>query len=347
MNTNKALPDASSPVLTLAGRIGWTVRFTEVIFDDPPCLVLQAIPVFPGCSDYLAKRGIVWDVFALIDSAKQPGAYQVLTCECGYAPDADLYEAVLVGHPDEDTIVWELDIVGLRPALEAGFEDNPGGFVRLIFVRDEYEADIRALLRELQRCGGPPIATLDLTADVAGVEHLHAAYPNLDWIRVDTLEPDTKGMALERLLELDADASWIRKAIWPNRTLVEFGFFARAGGHELIRVNGELSGAIWPGWYFTRWQVLAAFKAWLSHVQRAFWLGRVACLPKSIGKNEFVLLTEAGRISCHAAGRQLAAIMQISLNEGKTAPGVIVRYCECPLNAASTTLHSNNENNDA
>lgn len=342
-----SVPDTRSPVLSLVGRIGWAARFLEVIFDDPPYLVLQAIPVFPGCSDQLDKRGIVWDVFALMDSVIRPGAHQVLTCDCGYAPDADLHEAVLVSHPDEDTVVWELDIAGLRPALDAAFHNDTCGFVRLVFARDEYEADIRALLRELQRYGSTPMATRDLAADVFGVEELRALYPGLDWICADTLEPDTKGLALERLLELDAEAPWTREAIWPPGTLVEFGFFKLGDGHELIRLNGQLSCLTWPGWYFTRWEVLAAFKAWLFYVQRAFVLGRIDSFAEVVGKNEFVLLSEAGRLACHASGRRLAAIMQVSLDEGKTAPGVIVRYCECDLHAATSTLQGSNGNNDA
>ena len=82
-----------------------------------------------------------------------------------------------------------------------------------------------------------------------GVAHLRAEYPNLDRIRVGTLEPDTQGLALERLLEMDANASWAKEALWSNGTLVEFGLFTLGDGHALMRVNAEVSGRIWPGRY--------------------------------------------------------------------------------------------------
>ncbi len=51
------------------------------------------------------ERSIVWDIFALIDSINRPGAYQVLTADCGYAPDVYIEERALVSHPDNNTMV--------------------------------------------------------------------------------------------------------------------------------------------------------------------------------------------------------------------------------------------------
>jgi hypothetical protein len=337
--------DAAQAVVTLPARLGWRIRLSEIIFGDPPYLVMQSIPVFPGCHEKLAERDIVWDVFALMNSVRRPGAHQVLTCECGYAPDANLQEAIMVSHPDADTVVWELDIPGLRPALDEAFDQDQAGFVRLIFARGDYESDIRAMLRELQLCASTPRETRTLPSDVHNLEHLHTAYPNLDLIRVDDLEPDSKGLALERLLESNAEAVWEREPMWPAQSLLEFGFFSLGDGHELIRVNGALAGRIWPEWHFTRWEVWAAFGAWLAYTQRAFALGSSALLSDGIGINEFVLLQEQNRLPCHEAGRRLAAVMQASLQEGATAPGVTVRYCECPLHVV-TPQRLADENDD-
>ena len=70
---NELAPDAVKPVIVLAARIGWRIRFSEILFEDPPCQVLQAMPVFPGCSDKLTERGIVWDAFALVEAPKRAG----------------------------------------------------------------------------------------------------------------------------------------------------------------------------------------------------------------------------------------------------------------------------------
>lgn len=322
---------STQPLFTLPGRIDWVICFSEIIFDEPPYLVLQAIPNFPAGNDHLAERGIVWDVFSLIDSIKQPGAHQMLTSDCDYAFDAGLEELILVSHPDASTVVWELDVSGLYPALDNALVEKGTGFVRLVFARDQYEADIRALLRALQRAAQTPVATKTLDSRVYGLEYLFANYPACDSLRIEMLEPDSQGMGLERLLKLDADELWSQMPLWPTRTLIEFGFFPHGDGHELMRVNGELSGRIWPKRYFTRWKVLVAFKNWLSHTQLAFMLKPSASLSPGIGRNEFVLLRESDRQRCHEAGKLFAATMQASLQESETAPGVTVRYYESLL----------------
>jgi hypothetical protein len=221
----RILENEPRPALTLRSRIGWQIHYSEIIFCDPPCLVLQAIPEFAGGGNDLAERGIVWDVFALIESIKQPGAHQVLTADCGYAPDVYIEESVLVSHPDNNTVIWELDIAGLRPALDKTLTGDHEGFVRLVFAREHYEADIRALLRALQQAGRDPIPVTMLDSCTHGLQRLLAGYPACDSLPVDELEPNIEGMALERLLELDADESWPRTPLRPAGTLIESGFF--------------------------------------------------------------------------------------------------------------------------
>jgi len=91
--------DWHPPALELPGSIGWRLRYTKIIFADPPYLVLQATPVFPRCHERLADQGVVWDPLALAESIVRPGAHYLLTCDCGYAPDAGIEQAVLVSHP--------------------------------------------------------------------------------------------------------------------------------------------------------------------------------------------------------------------------------------------------------
>ncbi len=202
--------DEPRPALTLPSRIGWQIYYSEIIFCDPPCLVLQAVPEFAGGSHDLAQRGIVWDVFALIESIKHPGAHQVLTADCGYAPDVYIEERVLISHPDHNTVIWDLDIAGLRPALDKTLIGDHEGFVRLVFAREQYETDIRALVRALQQAGRGPVPVTALDSCTHGLQRLLAGYPACDSLPVDELEPNIKGMALERLLELDASEPWPR-----------------------------------------------------------------------------------------------------------------------------------------
>ncbi|MBK8639357.1 MAG: hypothetical protein IPN92_14205 [Chromatiaceae bacterium] len=111
--------DWQPPALELPGAIGWRAQYTEIIFADPPYLVLQATPVFPGGQGRLAARGIVWDPLALSESIVRPGAHYLLTSDCGYAPDAGIEEAVLVSHPDALTVV--------AADLDGSVSANPGG----------------------------------------------------------------------------------------------------------------------------------------------------------------------------------------------------------------------------
>lgn len=358
------LDNEPGPALTLPSRIGWQIYYSEIIFDDPPYLFMQALPDFPGGNKPEAGQDVVWDVFSLIESVKRPGAHQMLTCTCGEASDAGLEEFILVSYPDTSTVVWELDIPGLRPALDKTLIGDHEGFVRLEFAREQYEADIRALVKALQQAGRVPVPVTALDSRTYGLKHLLADYPACDSLLVDELEPNTGGgMALERMLELDADEPWPRTPLWPAGTLIEFGFFPGKNGHELLRVNGEYSWHYWPSLYFTCRKVRTAFNAWMSHVHRAYVFDPNRKLPfatnlprkgaitrgipgteTGIGPNDLVLLHTADRQRCHDAGRQFAAIFQASLQEGETAPGVTVRYCEHFLNAADDGSFASDSN---
>lgn len=316
------------PSVNMPARLGWHAEYTEVVYSDPPYLVLQAIPVFPRCSPLLAERGIVWDIFSLIDSAKQPGAHALLNSDCGYAPDSGLNESILVSHPDDRTIIWELDINGLRPALDDAMTDGIG-FVRLRFSREEYEADIRAMVRDLKERGEATVA-VDAVKEICDLDYMRQAYPDAKSIQVGLFEPEMKGMELEKLLEIDPDAEFEREPIFPRGADVELGYFDKGDGHEFVIVNGQVDRCWW-GRYITRWQALAAFHSWLSFTCPGCVLPEGISRPAPEERNRRFLLRESDRAPCHEAGRHLARVMQNCVDEGDSAPGVTVRYRECPL----------------
>ncbi len=325
--------DTIEPILELPIRLSWRIKFSEIVFDEPPYLVMQSIPEFPGCNPKMEELGIVWNIFSLIESAKHPGAHQLLTCECGYAPDAYLEEAVLVSHPDADTIIWELDIRGLGPVLDPCCLPDKDGFVRLLFRRVDYEADIRIMLGEMSHNACTLHAVNRLT-NVYGLKHLREGYPEMSLIKVDELEPVVQG-DIDRLLALTPGIDLKPKPLWTANSVVEFGFFKSKTGHALMRVNGK-DVMDWPGRYFTRWRVLAAFKKWLKYTQRAHCLKTDFPALADTDANEFVLFQEADRRLCHEAGKHLANEYQASLQEGETATGVSVHYVESALQAAKT-----------
>lgn len=324
------------PAWELPGAIGWRSRYTEIIFADPPYLVLQATPVFPGGQGRLADRGVIWDPLALWESIVKPGAHYLLTCECGYPPDAGIEAAVLVSHPDARTVVWELDLKGLRPALDDSCLPSQS-FLRLVFPREDYEGCIGDMLRELRDWATRSNVPAD-HSEVHDLEHLRKEYPRLESIRVDEFEPNLTGWALERLLDLDLDAPRRPTPIWPRGTVIDLGFFEVGDGHELMAVDGEPLQATWPGRYFTHWEALAAFGAWLATVQRDFALPAGFVRSTRDGRNRFVLLQASDRSRCHAADRRLAQVLQECYDEGATSPGVSVRYLERELAVATLAV---------
>lgn len=326
----------TEPYLEILARIGWSIRYSNVIYAEPPYLVMQSIPSFPRCFDKLHETMIVWDVLSLIDSIKRPGSYELLTCQCGSGEHAGLRERVLVSHPDNGSVVWELDIPGFKMALDDSLFEITEGFIRLIFSRDEYELDIRNMVRELQRRGSAPVPVTAICDEFYKKTLFDSFELHHDSITVGEIQPDRHGMTLEKILELDADEPWEREPLWPQGTVIEFGFFRSDSGHELMIVDGICTLSTWPGSYFTRWCVHSAFERWMSFVKRVWSLGYFGLTASySANANDFVLTNRQAEALCHEAGRRFAATMQDCLNEGETAPNVTVCYEETDLWSAT------------
>lgn len=295
----------AQPVFESAARLAWKRQFTGLIFyPDAPSVVFSFTPVFPGCADDLAAKGIVWDVQALLDSVRQPGGYFLLNCECGYPPDADIEERVCVSHPDARSIVWELDCCGLAPALDEALRRDEG-FVRLIFDREEYESDVRTLLRTLQSTARAVIPFDELSFLEHGAE-LRKEYPHLSGAKADLFEPTVHGDDdIEGFLAMDATAPWQREPLFPPGTLFELGPF----GHDVYRIDGQ-PRRTWIGRWFPRWQALDAWRRW------------VACLVAAHDPDQRRLIENR---RCEE-GKRFAEALQACFDEGMTAPGVTVRY---------------------
>lgn len=240
---------------------------------------------------------IVLDLQALFESARKPGGYFLLTCECGYADDADIKELIFVQHMSPDKVVWEVDVQGLRSALVKetwlAFQD---GYVRLIFDRSQYVADLQRMVKEVQR--------------VNGEMELYEVAGRGDYSFV------------EDLLAFDFDAPIVAEADLPPGSHFEF----KLEGDEYCWLNGKkLKG--WPTHYFPRWEVNRAFKKWIEFFQRGY----------AGNPNQLYLPDENDRATCDTAGYELASMLQQSLDESANSPQVMVSYSPCLLPAITRT----------
>ncbi len=221
--------DFPSPLAELPARLGWRLE-RDFYWDAegrPDSLILRFAPDMPGVFA-TAGRDIVLDPHALYASARRPGGLDLLTCSCGIADDAGIQSPVFVSHPDAGTLVWELDIAGLGPALDEGWRGG-AGYLRLIFKRQAYRASILDMVRAARAADGAPLP-------------------------VEELEPDRRGDAWERLLELDrAETLWTPEPLLPPGSVLGVADDGRLW----------LDGQPWRGCpprLFTRWAVYEAYQ---------------------------------------------------------------------------------------
>lgn len=316
-----------APLHVLHGQLGGRVRISEVDFAEPVSLYLQATPLFPGGAPPGANPDGVWDLDEMLKSVRRPGIYELFTCTCSVASCAGIYGRVHVSHPDPEHVVWEMSPRAMHAVLDPILASEPEGFLRWVFVRRDYEADVRQLLRELPQAGRQIWRVDDLPEDVEGLDHLYRDHADLAALPVRTLQPDGWGLTLEKLLALDPEAEWTPEPLCAAGTRIEVGVFPEAEGDEFLRIDGRRDPG-WMGRFFTRYEVDQRFRDWVAHLDFAY--EHQARLP-GVSPNRRVLRREADRAPCHAAGRAFAEALAASLREGHTAPGVEVRYVERAL----------------
>jgi len=295
---------ATEPLLSLPARLGWVLGKSFIYGDNgadaPTDQDLKFMPALEcGLNLSGEYEGIVLDLKSLLESACKPGGYFLLNCECGIADDAGIDERIFVQHPSSSTIVWELDIQGLRSVLvkEAWFTQQEG-YVRLIFDRSQYEAD---LLR---------MVTL--------VRQENSA------LELDQVLPNDYGFT-EYLLALDGDIPFAAEPVLPPGSHLEF----RVEGAEFCWLDGKWRFDL-PSGLFPRWEVNQAFKKWIDFVQRGFAIEGAA---RPLEASQFYLLDENCRAACDAAGNELARMLQKSFDESWPPSQITVSYSPCLLSA--------------
>jgi len=288
----------TEPLLILPARLGWVLGRSFIYGNRgsnlPTEQMLKFIPALECGLELAGEHGdIVLDLKALFESARKPGGYFLLTCECGYADDADIKELIFVQHPSPDMIAWELDIQGLRSALvKEAWLTHQDGYVRLIFDRSQYVADLHRMVVDVQQAN----KELELY-ELAG--------------RGDY------GF-VEELLAFDFDAPIVAEAIFPPGSHLEF----RLEGDEYCWLNGKkLKG--WPPHYYPCWEINRAFKKWTQFFQRGY----------AGNPNLLYLPDENDRAACDAAGNELAKMLQKGIDESGNSPQVTVSYSPCLLPA--------------
>lgn len=234
---------------------------------------------------------IVLDLQSLFESARKPGGYWLLTCECGEADDADIHEPIFVQHLSPDTIVWELDTQGLRAALvKETWLTHQKGYVRLIFDRNQYVADLRRMVVEVQQAN----KELELWG-VAG--------------RGDY------GF-VEELLAFNFDEPIVAEPIFPPGSHLEF----KLEGENFCWLNGKKLRD-WPLRYFPSWEINRIFVKWINYSLRGY-----AGNPRLM-----YLPNENDRSACDAAGNELVKKLRDCINQNADSSEITVSYTPCKL----------------
>jgi hypothetical protein len=231
---------------------------------------------------------------ALLNSAKTPGGYNVLTCSCGYGPDSEINECVFVSHPGAEQIVWYLDWekydIHIHPDVP-----RCGRGLELHFERAQYEADLFTMWQE--------------------VEAAHRDLP------VNELQPLDCGQFEALQVELQHPAPVSLVPVLPPGSLLEFGFV----GNECYFVNGQHGGG-WPTFLLPDGRTRDAFETWMKFVKRGW-----ALKPSLEPKNEFFLLHEQDRDACEEAGRHLVACLRQAWAASAPPQAIEVRLLPCDL----------------
>ncbi len=291
--------EITEPLLTLPARLGWKLDRSFIYgnkgSDLPTEQVLKFIPALECGLQMAGEYGdIVLDLQSLLESARKSGGYFLLTCECGYADDADIKELIFVQHLSPDKIVWEVDVQGLRSALvKEEWLTHQDGFVRLVFDRNQYVSDLHRMVVEVQQA-------------------------NKEMELYELAGSGDYGF-VEELLAFDFDALIVAEPILPPGSHLEF----RLEGDEYCWLNGKkLRG--WPPHHFPRWEINRAIKRWMSFVQRGY----------AGNPNQFYFSDESARAACDAAGCELVLCLRRCLEEGLFPSAVTVSYGESRIPVA-------------
>lgn len=308
-------------------QLGWVDKVVDpTLWNGEINADLVFIADFPYCSDQLLQRDIVLDVQALIDSVIRPGSHFILNCTCGIAEDAGLGAPVRVAHPDDDRILWELDVEALRPALSDELQGP--GFVRLVFERACYQRAVHGLLDKIRELAGSvhPLSVCDERPfKLDGV--IAAKVP--DTLVVDGIQPPIHGSEAlsEEILDTIGSIDWRRQPTLPAGSHVEIGLFESS---EPYCVDGW-PGTAWIGHWFTRHAVARAWAQWPVTRRYAVdqeWARKRRGLEviEDSSTNHFVMVPGTSLREFDRKGENFAQLLAAGLSEGDTAPGAQVTY---------------------
>lgn len=320
----------TAPLYAITGKIDFDMFFETIGYYDNSSYEAELlfIPKFPFCAKDLKEYPIVWEPERLVRSYTTPGSYELITCSCGESEHAGITGCVYVSHPDDQIILWEMNISDFKPALCPELQDKKG-YIRFEFFRENYRKSLINMY-----------TTMKMLSDNFLYPDEIKSLTDAKWI--NKIQPDTRiaiecfGPYGEDIQEFHQQILCLqqeRNPLFPPGTTIEIGLFKE----ELFQINGVIFKD-WFEQYFTRLAVKEAFDSWMKTACRRYAqkTKNVLSAPHLMSimgnddpkRNEFVLRDGFTLEDCHRAGRHFAEVFAMSLEEGDTVPGVAVGYIE-------------------
>lgn len=136
--------------------LDYEIVLSVVVYMDPPEAGLLIHPRISGMRLQHLDDELCIDLKALLHSVDNEGEDYLLSCSCGWAPDAEINAPIAFTHPDEQVICWHFETSMHETLFEDDLPDDSR--VTLRFERRAYIDTVQRMQREVAAWLAEPAA---------------------------------------------------------------------------------------------------------------------------------------------------------------------------------------------